>query len=177
MRVLYLTHGLPYAPNRGDRLRAFHTIGTLREHLTIALFSLVHDREEASHVKDLRDRVATVRVAAVPRIRDLIASAGAWPSARLTHRRCSTRPLSVPRWRRLSRRRSPMSCWRILRAWRGSQSSPRWPTCPNRRSRRRRLGQVEHIVGRQDSSAMGSSREARSLSRFEGLESSGDVLR
>ena len=26
MRVLFLTHRLPYAPNRGDRIRAYHIL-------------------------------------------------------------------------------------------------------------------------------------------------------
>jgi sugar transferase (PEP-CTERM/EpsH1 system associated) len=65
MRILVLTHRLPYAPNRGDRLRAFHMIHELREHADIELVSLVHDDEEASHVDEVRafvSRVTTLRV-------------------------------------------------------------------------------------------------------------------
>ena len=29
MRVLFLTHRLPYAPNRGDRIRAYHILRAL----------------------------------------------------------------------------------------------------------------------------------------------------
>ena len=50
MRILALTHRLPYAPNRGDRLRAYHMLQHLREHADVELVSLVHDDEEASHV-------------------------------------------------------------------------------------------------------------------------------
>jgi sugar transferase (PEP-CTERM/EpsH1 system associated) len=65
MRVLVLTHRLPYAPNRGDRLRAYHMIHDLREHAEVELVSLVHDDEEASHVDEVRafvSRVTTLRV-------------------------------------------------------------------------------------------------------------------
>jgi sugar transferase (PEP-CTERM/EpsH1 system associated) len=65
MRVLVLTHRLPYAPNRGDRLRAYHMIHELRQHAEIELVSLVHDDDEASHVDDVRafvSRVTTLRV-------------------------------------------------------------------------------------------------------------------
>ena len=43
MRVLFLTHRLPYAPNRGDRLRAFHILKALRGRAKVHLISLVHD--------------------------------------------------------------------------------------------------------------------------------------
>lgn len=65
MRILVLTHRLPYAPNRGDRLRAYHMIHELRRHAEIELVSLVHDDDEASHVDDVRafvSRVTTLRV-------------------------------------------------------------------------------------------------------------------
>lgn len=66
MRILVLTHRLPYAPNRGDRLRAYHMIHELRRHAQIELVSLVHDDEEASHVDEVRafvSNVTTLRVA------------------------------------------------------------------------------------------------------------------
>jgi sugar transferase (PEP-CTERM/EpsH1 system associated) len=65
MRVLALTQRLPYAPNRGDRLRMFHILQHLRDHADVELVSLVHDDEEASHVDDVRafvSRVTAMRV-------------------------------------------------------------------------------------------------------------------
>ena len=47
VRVLFLTHRLPYAPNRGDRLRAYHILQWLRDRASVELVSLVHDDEEA----------------------------------------------------------------------------------------------------------------------------------
>lgn len=49
MRVLFLTHRLPYAPNRGDRIRAFFLMREMSRFAEVSLFSLVHDDEEASH--------------------------------------------------------------------------------------------------------------------------------
>ena len=42
MRVLYLTHRLPFAPNRGDRIRSFHLLEGLRAAADVSLVSLVH---------------------------------------------------------------------------------------------------------------------------------------
>ena len=47
MRVLYLTHRLPFAPNRGDRIRSFHLLEGLRAAADVSLVSLVHDAAEA----------------------------------------------------------------------------------------------------------------------------------
>lgn len=67
MRILFLTHRLPYSPNRGDRLRAYHILQWLWERATVELVSLVHDNEEEAHVDDVRvfvHRVTTLRVRA-----------------------------------------------------------------------------------------------------------------
>ncbi len=69
MRILVLTHRLPYAPNRGDRLRAYHMIHELRRHAEIDLVSLVHDDEEASHVDEVRGFVASVTALRVTKLR------------------------------------------------------------------------------------------------------------
>lgn len=64
MRILFLTHRLPYAPNRGDRLRAYHTLQWLRDRASVELVSLVHDDEESGHVTEVRsfvDRVTVLR--------------------------------------------------------------------------------------------------------------------
>lgn len=75
MRVLVLTHRLPYAPNRGDRIRAWHELRTLRHApgIDVDLVSLVHDREERTHVDDLKDLVDRIAVAPVPRLRNWLA--------------------------------------------------------------------------------------------------------
>ena len=40
MRILFLTHRLPYAANRGDRIRALYLLKFLARHHTIDLVSL-----------------------------------------------------------------------------------------------------------------------------------------
>lgn len=86
MRVLYLTHRLPYAPNRGDRIRAFHLLEGLRAAAEVTLLSLVHDDAEAAHANTLAARgvrVVTARVRGVSRyLRAGLALVGTTP---LTH--------------------------------------------------------------------------------------------
>ena len=64
MNVLFLTHRLPYAPNRGDRIRAYHLLRQLATFADVSLFSLVHDDEEAGHAKAMAfaQHVRTARV-------------------------------------------------------------------------------------------------------------------
>jgi len=71
MNVLFLTHRLPYRPNRGDRVRAFHILRTLAEKAHVDLISLAHDDEEAGHADDLRQVARSVTVAPVGRLRNL----------------------------------------------------------------------------------------------------------
>jgi len=86
MRVLFLTHRLPYAPNRGDRLRAYHEIRLVSAHAEVHLASLVHDDDEASHVDDLRTMCASVTVGRVPWLTSRLRAMAALPGPRpLTH--------------------------------------------------------------------------------------------
>jgi sugar transferase (PEP-CTERM/EpsH1 system associated) len=75
MRVLFLTHRLPYAPNRGDRIRAYHMLRTLAGQAEVTLVSLVHDDEEERHAKDLLSVVAHVEIVRVHRARNLVRGA------------------------------------------------------------------------------------------------------
>jgi sugar transferase (PEP-CTERM/EpsH1 system associated) len=67
MRVWFLTHRLPYAPNRGDRIRAFYFLKYLQSRAEVSLFSLVHDAEEQAALLALRRELASVEVALVPK--------------------------------------------------------------------------------------------------------------
>ncbi len=69
-RILYLVHRLPYAPNRGDRMRTYHTLRALRPLADVHVVSLVHDEEEASHIDDVRAMASSVRIAPI----------GHWPN-------------------------------------------------------------------------------------------------
>jgi sugar transferase (PEP-CTERM/EpsH1 system associated) len=75
VRILFLTHRLPYAPNRGDRVRAYHLLRVLSRRADVDLLSLVHDEEEASHASDLASLASSVTVARVRRFRNLMRSA------------------------------------------------------------------------------------------------------
>ena len=68
MKVLFLTHRLPYAANRGDRLRALHILHALAGHVEVDLVSLVHSEDEARHAADLRHLAASVTVAPISRL-------------------------------------------------------------------------------------------------------------
>jgi sugar transferase (PEP-CTERM/EpsH1 system associated) len=48
MKVLFLTHRVPFAPNRGDRIRAFHLLQYLSRHASVDLLSFAHDAVEAA---------------------------------------------------------------------------------------------------------------------------------
>jgi polysaccharide biosynthesis protein PslH len=71
MRTLFLTHRLPYAPNRGDRIRAFHLLQALATFSQVDVVSLVHDRHEAEQAHLLAD-LARVTMVPAPRFRNLL---------------------------------------------------------------------------------------------------------
>jgi hypothetical protein len=86
MNVLLLTHRLPFAPNRGDRIRAYYLLEALARHADVDLVSLVHDRDEASQVERLQDRVRSVTTARVVRTRSWLRAAAALGTGQpLTH--------------------------------------------------------------------------------------------
>jgi polysaccharide biosynthesis protein PslH len=86
MRVLVLTHRLPYAPNRGDRLRIFHILQHLHRRAEVELVSLVHDEDEASHVEEVREFVTRVTAVKVTPFRNKInAALSLFTGAPLTH--------------------------------------------------------------------------------------------
>jgi sugar transferase (PEP-CTERM/EpsH1 system associated) len=87
MRVLFLTHRLPFAPDRGDRIRAYHMLRTLTRIADVELLSLVHSKEEAKQVGPLRATFG-IEITPVPvpyvrtRLSAVAALAGTMP---LTH--------------------------------------------------------------------------------------------
>jgi sugar transferase (PEP-CTERM/EpsH1 system associated) len=86
VRVLFLTHRVPFPPNRGDRIRAYHLLRHLRSFAEVDLVSLAHSAEEAAHAESLVELSTTVHVLRVPRLRNLIRAAVALPGpAPLTH--------------------------------------------------------------------------------------------
>jgi sugar transferase (PEP-CTERM/EpsH1 system associated) len=86
MRVLFLTHRLPYAPNRGDRIRAFHIVKSLAMRDELELVSLVHDHDELAQVPRVEAMGVRVTAVHVPRLRNLAMGAAHLVGTRpLTH--------------------------------------------------------------------------------------------
>ena len=83
VRILIITQRLPYAPNRGDRLRAFHQIRHLRaQGWTVDVLSLVHNADEAAQAGPMRAAGMRVQTAAIPHLRNKIAGLVSLPGAR-----------------------------------------------------------------------------------------------
>jgi sugar transferase (PEP-CTERM/EpsH1 system associated) len=86
LRVLFLTQRLPYAPNRGDRLRAYHILRALAGETETDVVSLVHDDEEAAQAGAMQSFTSSVQVARVPRMQNLARGLLHLPTRRpLTH--------------------------------------------------------------------------------------------
>ena len=70
MRILYLTTRLPYAPNRGDRIRSYYVLREMSRFAEVSVFSLVHDDEEARHATDVpfATHVVTTRPRRLPNL-------------------------------------------------------------------------------------------------------------
>jgi sugar transferase (PEP-CTERM/EpsH1 system associated) len=65
VRVVFLTHRLPYAPNRGDRIRAFNIARALARQVDLEVVSLAHDDDEmgqTGRVEALGARATAFRV-------------------------------------------------------------------------------------------------------------------
>jgi sugar transferase (PEP-CTERM/EpsH1 system associated) len=77
VRVLVLTHRLPWAPNRGDRIRAYHLLKALSRRYEVHLLSLVHDDEEAAEAPALESWLESVTTVRVGRARGLARAAAA----------------------------------------------------------------------------------------------------
>lgn len=62
MRILFLTPRLPYPPNRGDRLRAFHFIEHLSQEHELTLVSFIADESEREYLASLKAYCQDVHV-------------------------------------------------------------------------------------------------------------------
>jgi sugar transferase (PEP-CTERM/EpsH1 system associated) len=64
-RVLYVTHRVPYPPDKGDRIRNYHLLTWLARHASVDLACLADEDvsdAEVGALKDLVDRVAMVPI-------------------------------------------------------------------------------------------------------------------
>jgi sugar transferase (PEP-CTERM/EpsH1 system associated) len=107
MRVLMLSQRLPFAPNRGDRVRVYHMLRQVASHAQVDIAAFVHDDEEKSHVADLRDIAGAVVTARIPRVWNAARGAAALlGSTPLTHALLDS-PQLVPALGALVRQRRP----------------------------------------------------------------------
>ena len=85
MRILFLTHRLPYALDRGDRIRAHYLLREMARFADVSLFSLVHDAAEEADAARMPFACA-VRISRVTPIRTRVIGALRLPTSRpLTH--------------------------------------------------------------------------------------------
>jgi sugar transferase (PEP-CTERM/EpsH1 system associated) len=88
--ILYLTHRIPYPPNKGDKIRAYHVLDYLRQHYRVHLACFIDDPDDWQHAAHLQSLCAgTCFVALRPRVARL-ASLRGWFSGE---------PLSLPYYR------------------------------------------------------------------------------
>jgi sugar transferase (PEP-CTERM/EpsH1 system associated) len=81
VNVLFLSHRVPYAPNRGDRVRAFHLLRELSRWATVDVASLAHDDDEASRGPELSGIARRVLIEKVPRAGNLARALLALPTS------------------------------------------------------------------------------------------------
>src|SRR5579863_4098664 len=65
MRILYLCHRIPYPPDKGDKIRAFHQLRALGSRHEVDVFTLVDDPGDMIHLSALRKYCHGVTVAQV----------------------------------------------------------------------------------------------------------------
>lgn len=64
MKILFLSHRIPYPPNKGDKLRAFHILKHLAGKHQISLLSFLDSPHEAGYARELEkycSSIATIR--------------------------------------------------------------------------------------------------------------------
>jgi sugar transferase (PEP-CTERM/EpsH1 system associated) len=60
MRILYLAHRIPYPPNKGDKIRAYHQLRHLAAEHEVHLCTLVDDPDDMRHAETLRELCSEV---------------------------------------------------------------------------------------------------------------------
>ncbi len=73
-KILFLTSRLPYPPDRGDRLRAFHFLRQLAQEHEITLVSFLASEEERPFLENLRPFCQEIHTVLHPPLRSLLAT-------------------------------------------------------------------------------------------------------
>jgi sugar transferase (PEP-CTERM/EpsH1 system associated) len=86
LKILFLTHRVPYAPNRGDRVRAYHILRHLARRADVEVVSLAHDAQEAGQIARVREMGVRAAAFLVPRLWNRVLAVPRLPgSTPLTH--------------------------------------------------------------------------------------------
>ncbi|EAQ98909.1 TIGR03087 family PEP-CTERM/XrtA system glycosyltransferase [Congregibacter litoralis] len=76
-RLLFLTHRIPYPPNKGDKIRSFHLLKYLSEYFSIYLGTFVDDKNDWQYCAAVRRYCAdTFFVGRSPRLHKLLSLQG-----------------------------------------------------------------------------------------------------
>lgn len=78
MRILVLTSRLPYPPDRGDRLRAYHILKTLARDHELILLSFAEHAGQREQVAALEEICSEVRVVVKSRLSSTMSVVGGW---------------------------------------------------------------------------------------------------
>ena len=62
-RLLFIAHRVPFPPDKGERVRAFHEIRALSRHFHVTVAALSHNREDIEAVAGLREFCRKVLIA------------------------------------------------------------------------------------------------------------------
>lgn len=75
-KLLYLTHRIPYPPNKGDKIRSYHLLQHLRKHFKVYLGTFIDDEQDwqyVNHLNSLCEETCFVRLdPLLARMRSLI---------------------------------------------------------------------------------------------------------
>jgi sugar transferase (PEP-CTERM/EpsH1 system associated) len=77
LNILYIAHRIPYPPNKGEKIRAFHQIRGLSDKHRVHLACLVDDREDLQYADALGKYCASVDMAYRDGVRSLLLMAAA----------------------------------------------------------------------------------------------------
>ena len=57
-RILFLSHRIPYPPNKGDKIRSYHLLKHLSHRYRVHLGTFIDDRNDWQHVEKVRSLCA-----------------------------------------------------------------------------------------------------------------------
>jgi len=60
MKILFLSHRIPFPPDKGDKIRAFNVVRHLAEHHEVSVAALIDDARDTRHVPQLESMVRRV---------------------------------------------------------------------------------------------------------------------